>query len=307
MSNITANQHYVWQYYLRAWAAPQQIWCKRIDQPDPFRTTPRNVASSRFFYEFYELTPADLDYLEGIIIKSNDKRLQETNRKWVEIFQTTFIIRKVLGGQTIASEYHDQLKTMLREIEKTMGEMFHGDIEKHAIPIINSLRNRDVSFYSDEQASINFVNYLSHQYFRTANLRNKMNAIHNPLAHDVKRTWPIEAFIYATNLAASFARQRIMYRIVLLRNNSDVSFITGDQPVINLCGPDDEEVDLYYPLKPDLAMIVTAKRSTYKKDEIDIGRLEVQHYNYKIFVKSDTQIFGNDPSHLKAVAQRPKA
>jgi hypothetical protein len=49
MSDLTANQHYVCQHYLRAWRAPKKIWCKRIDQPEPFPTTPRNVGAERFF------------------------------------------------------------------------------------------------------------------------------------------------------------------------------------------------------------------------------------------------------------------
>ena len=32
MSDLTANQDFVWQHYLRAWGAPKKIWRKRIDQ-----------------------------------------------------------------------------------------------------------------------------------------------------------------------------------------------------------------------------------------------------------------------------------
>jgi hypothetical protein len=56
MSKLTANWHYVWQHYLRAWARPKQLWCKRIDQAEPFPTTPRNVGSGRYFYEFLGAT-----------------------------------------------------------------------------------------------------------------------------------------------------------------------------------------------------------------------------------------------------------
>lgn len=133
-----------------------------------------------------------------------------------------------------------------------------------------------------------------------------MLAIHNPLRHDMRRTWPVEAFIYATNLAWSLVRQRRQHRIVFLQNESEVPFITGDQPIINLCGSDVEKVAFYYPLKPDLAMIFTSEQTQFSGDSHDVSRIEVETYNYRIYVKSDRQIYGNDPVYLKALGQLPK-
>jgi hypothetical protein len=163
-----------------------------------------------------------------------------------------------------------------------------------------------VSFYADAKASMIFIDYISHQYFRTAKLRNAVLAIPNPLPHNMKHTWPIEAFICATNLASSLVRQRREYRIVLLQNKSEVPFITGDQPVINLSGIDAEEVDLYYPLQPDLAMIFTTDRTRYSGNEAELGRLPVERYNHRIYAKSDSEIYGNDPVHLASLARLPK-
>lgn len=306
MSDLTANQHYVWQHYLRAWRAPKKIWCKRIDRPEPFDTTPRNVGAERFFYEFHELTPEDLAYLETLISQSNDEGLRKLNRGWIESFQMTFAIRKRLSGVKIDPELRMELEGKLREVEMTMGESFHGATEARAIPILDSLRQGDVSFYANEKASMTFIDYISHQYFRTAKRRNAMLAIPNPLPHDMRRTWPVEAFIYATNLALSFVRQRREYRIVLLRNKSEVPFITGDQPVINLREVDVEEVDLYYPLKPDLAMIFTADRTRYSGDDADLRQIAVESYNHRIYAKSDSQIYGNDPDYLASLARLPK-
>jgi hypothetical protein len=306
MSDLTANQHYVWQHYLRAWRAPKKIWCKRIEKPEPFETAPRNVGAERFFYEFPELTREDLAYLETVISQSNDEGLRKLNRGWIESFQMSFAIRKRLSEVEIDSEVRTQLETALREVEKTMGESYHGATETRAIPILDALRQGDVSFYADEKASMTFIDYISHQYFRTANLRNRMLAIPNPLPHDIRRTWPVEAFIYATNLASSFVRQRREYRIVLLRNKSQVPFITGDQPVINLRGVDVAEVDLYYPLQPDLAMIFTADRTRYTGDDANLGRIAVESYNHRIYAKSDSQIYGNDPVYLASLARLPK-
>lgn len=306
MSDLTTNQHYVWQHYLRAWCAPKKIWCKRIDQPEPFSTSPRNVGAERFFYEFYELTPDDLAYIGSVIAQSNDEDLRKLNRGWIESFQMTFMIRRRLEDVEIEPESRLELEQALRDVEKTMGESFHGGTEMRAGPLLDALRREDVSFYANQAAATTFIDYLSHQYFRTAKHRNSMLALPNPLPHDMGRTWPVEAFIYATNLACSFAQRWRDYRIVLLRNRSEIPFITGDQPLINLCGMQVEQVDLYYPLTPDLAMIFTADRSHYPGADLDLGPIAVESYNHRIYAKSDTQIYGNEPSYLASIARLPK-
>lgn len=306
MADLTVNQHYVWQHYLRAWRAPKKIWCKRIDQSQPFETTPRNISAERYFYQFHELTPDDLAYLETVIAQSNDAELRKLNRGWIESFQLTFAIRRQLEGITIDAGIRVELEQRLRDIELTLGESFHSAIESRAIAILDALRCEDVGFYAQGQGWMTFIDYISHQYFRTAKMRNAMRAIPNCLAHDMNRTWPVEAFIYATNLASSFVRQRRDYRIVLLRNKSEIPFITGDQPVINLLGVEAEQVDLYYPLKPDLAMIYTADQTRYCGQEATLGPIAVESYNQRIYAKSDTQIYGTDPAYLAAVAQLPK-
>ena len=306
MGNVTINQHYVWRHYLEAWATPKKIWCKRTDKGEPFDVIPKKVGVERFFYEFFELSELDLRYIEGVIRQSKDERLQAINRGWLESFQTSFAMRRELSDTSTSPEHRKKLESRLSEIERTMGETFHFHIEDRALPILNDLRKKDLGFLSDQKAWVDFVFYLCNQYFRTAKLRNAMLSIPNLIGHDVKRTWPIEAFIYASNLGASFARQKSSYRIVFLNNHSDVSFIASDQPVINLFGSSDPEVDLYYPLKPNLAMIYTANPSRYGAENVELGRCGVESYNHRLYAHSDTQIYGNDPTYLKELSQLPK-
>ena len=93
---------------------------------------------------------------------------------------------------------------------------------------------------------------------------------------------------------------------MFLRNTSVVPFITGDQPVINLLGGNSEEIDLYYPLKPGLAIIYTANKLSFPSDHIDIGPIQVEIYNHRIYSMSDSQVYGDDPAYLKALTKIPK-
>lgn len=306
MSSLTKNQHYVWQYYLRAWEKQGKIWCKRTGQPEPFSTSSRNIGAQRFFYQFFELTPEDINYLDYLISLSNNHKLQELNQGWIEHFQKSFEIRRRLKNTEIDSNLREQLNEKLLDIEKTIGEHYHCTIEKTAFPLINMLKQQDTTFYEDVSSRNDFINYISHQYFRTARMKNAKLAIPNPLPYDTRRTWPIEAFIYATNLASSIVAEGRKYHFVFLRNKSNLSFITGDQPIINLAGHKGEKVDFYYPLTPDLAIIFTADKIQYPDICADVGVLDIESYNYQVYNTSDNQIYGNDPIYLKVLSELPK-
>ncbi len=147
MSNRPINQHYVWQNYLQEWTDNRKIWCKRLGQVKPFTTSPRNIASKRFFYEFFELTNDDAAYLEHIISKSSDKSLQEINRNWVAYFQATFFIRRQLKSQNVSPENQNRLEVELTTLEKTLGELYHGAAENLAVPVLNALRRKRSSLF----------------------------------------------------------------------------------------------------------------------------------------------------------------
>ena len=306
MSDITINQHYVWQHYLRAWTNSKKLWCKRVDNPEPFNTSPRNIGAQRFFYEFQQLSWGDITYLKALISRASSPRLRELNQGWIDSAQMSFEVRRKLNSIDIKPQHREELEKDLRKIEKTLGESLHGATEELAIPILAKLREEDAAFYQNVETRNDFINFISHQYFRTAKMRNIITAIRNPLPHDIARTWPIEAFIYATNLASSLVGEGRKRRIIFLRNASAVPFITGDQPVINLLGANEEEVDLYYPLKSDLAIIFTANQLSFPSDHIDIGAIEVESYNHRIYAMSDSQIYGDDPAYLKVLAKLPK-
>lgn len=308
MSNLTANQHHVWQYHLKAWANKKdQVWCLQKGKPAPFISHTRNVGSERFFYEFQELSESDEQYLEYIINQSKDESLRKLNRGWVDSLQTPFTLRRMLANFPLSDESKAQVEKLLDETGKTLGEQYHGTMEDQGKPMLDSLRAGDSSFYrNDDQQQMTFIQFISYQYFRTAKIRNGYRAIPLDLPHNRDRTWPVEAFIYATNLGTSLYAQRHEYEIVMIDNRTDRPFITGDQPVINLLGLSNPEVELFYPLTPRRAMILSASRERYPSGQKGAGLLEVEGYNFQMYQKSDTQLYGSDKDYLATFAGLPK-
>ena len=50
----------------------------------------------------------------------------------------------------------------------------------------------------------------------------------------IENVWSVLYFIFATNLAVTLSSSN-SFRFLMLKNNSTIPFITGDQPVINTC------------------------------------------------------------------------
>ncbi|BDQ37259.1 hypothetical protein SYK_16190 [Pseudodesulfovibrio nedwellii] len=76
------------------------------------------------------------------------------------------------------------------------------------------------------------------------------------------------------------------YDIVFVNNMSEKSFVTSDQPVINTYISDNmerplnhDELELYYPLNPKLAMLLTKKAKYLNIENIQADNDDVLQYN----------------------------
>ena len=112
----------------------------------------------------------------------------------------------------------------------------------------------------------------------------------------------MESQIFATNLGASLYRTRWTNKIVFLRNETAAPFIAGDQPIVNLLdstAPD--EIELYYPLSPRLAMIFAVNPHRHSTNDREVTFEEVENLNRIIIAKSDDQVYANDAAYLRSL------
>jgi hypothetical protein len=94
-------------------------------------------------------------------------------------------------------------------------------------------------------------------------------------------------------MAASIL-ERDKYGLVLLKNNSGVRFITGDQPVINTYSVDGNGHDgceFYYPVSPNLAVLMTEKDEYKTVESITVDSSQAKWFNQAIADLSDEQIY----------------
>ncbi|MEK4034573.1 DUF4238 domain-containing protein [Methylocystis sp. IM2] len=284
-----------------------KLFCYRCRAKNLFETIAKSVASEKYFYETFELSPVDVDYLKGLIGKASHKGLQDINRRFVQLFQLSFLMRERIKNSAISEQENEKLCEQLRVIEKTVGESYHANIERNAQHILDSLRRGDDSFYSDSSQCSVFMYFLTNQYFRTPRMRALFESIPNPLPGlDLVRTGVVECHIYAANVGAGLFLERNNYGIIFLVNNGRVPFITGDQPVINMKTHKDTDVELFYPLSPKRAMLLTKDASKLSPKERNVSVLEVENYNYAIYSACYDQVYSNDRSYLGEITSLKK-
>lgn len=152
---------------------------------------------------------------------------------------------------------------------------------------------------------MDFLYVLSLQYFRTVKMREGLSNIPGYVpGHYPRRTAAVLNHIHATNVGAGLYRERKAYRIVFLGNVTAIPFIAGDQPVINMLDPKaTDDLELYYPLAPRLAMVLTKEAVNFPDRTRNVTRFEVERYNYAIYSRSDDQVYSNDQSYLRSLVR----
>jgi Protein of unknown function (DUF4238) len=302
------NQHYVWRHYLDAWAAGGTFCCYRQADGKLFLTKPKAVGSQTYFYEYHELTKGDLAFLQAFIGRATDERLRQLHWKYVGQTQVPFRIKRWLADGVSLPDARNELKQQLEWAARNLGELEHTYLEGDAFPILKSLQEQDASFYHDVASCTTFLHFLTQQYFRTAKMKKGQSEV-PPIdeGHDPRRTAGILNRIVAVNLAAALFLERHAYRIVFLRNLTEAPLVTADQPVINLLPLTTNDVELYYPLSPCLALLLTKDLTKHTDEGRSLARFDVERLNHAIYARSDDQLYGDNPVYLRALVSASKS
>lgn len=121
--------------------------------------------------------------------------------------------------------------------------------------------------------------FVAHQYSRTIKMKrilidgfHKFEKTHgNLLLKDFfTRNWWFMCSFYAGNLSFDMAMNKSA-AVCILNNETNVDFITSDQPVLNINpdGANGENIDYYYPVSPKKALFIkTSNREYFDSEKI---------------------------------------
>lgn len=321
MEDKKRKQHYVFQAYLNAWTNDEKIWCIR-ERKNIFNTRTINVAQERDFYRIKPLNEDERKFFELVVTR----RMSEVVKKALLEHIDTYLIpikqqdsvkklEKVLevkfgGYDKIPYEIKQSLLEVKKQVDisiNNLEENYHSDIESESMEWINSLKEKNTNFYYGDKR-YDFLYFLCVQYFRTRAVKERWISNFEPCLNDSR--WkslniPKEN-INLDNLAHPFfwyVQNSVAYELdkrnahlTLLINETEMPFITSDQPVVNLCADyqqlDKETTELmfYYPISPNIAIIINDKN---EEDEIKIDLEKVNEYNNAIIDASYQYIFSN--------------
>ncbi|HPS57858.1 MAG TPA: DUF4238 domain-containing protein [Spirochaetota bacterium] len=217
--------------------------------------------------------------------------MKNFNENWITIFTNIFEVRNKIIKSGIENIEHDE---MIDILINNLEEEYHSLIENMAMKYIDQLRSDQYEFYSIDESNSEFNIYICIQYFRTENRKEKLlEGISKKENINIENIWNVLRIIMATNMAALLSINKEHWELIFLKNENDIAFITGDQPVINLAakhGEKTERLELYYPITPTSAIIIKRKTNQRVKEKY-LSESEVIYYNNQIKNNSYQQIY----------------
>ncbi|MCK6205740.1 DUF4238 domain-containing protein [Bacillus infantis] len=297
------QQHYVWEHYLTSWCYNgKQLYCYRKNDNNIFPTNPEKIAKEREFYKLKDITPNEAALIEHLFINPNKNPvIRKINRNWISRFTDIFVLK-----QLVKNKKNDELDTMIDVLITNLEEDHHTRLEERAIPYLNSLKDGQLNINNDDDSFVDFLLFLSTQYYRTKRI--KMNVIRSTkeaadrvglsLEKNVENIWNISSHILATSFAHTLFIASENFKWTILTNTGNIPFITGDQPVINThanysLNETTTELELYYPLSPDKALLISTVNYLDSSTKVEIDENQVSRYNLLMLKASEEQVFSN--------------
>lgn len=296
------RHHHVWQHYLKPWTSGGRIWCLQNGRVFPTGTTA--IAVERDFYKLHALTPTDVDLIRHLFADSHPAAKKNFGQL-LDLLYAPFRAAE----QTRRQSSRIAIDAALDEYASNVLEDYHATIEASFIPMLELALKQDLSFYTDERC-IPFLNFLSTQYIRTKGIKKRSIALSTENGYpDLSRAWNIMIHMFAANIGASLYSERKRRRLVLINNNTNVPFITGDQPAINLKASSPhppEKLSIFYPISPQLALILADVDESSLFPEIGLTPEQASELNRMMSEASYQQVFSKEREPLTGVSRYPR-
>lgn len=283
---------------MRPWSNKDKIYCLRdgkIFFPDLM-----GVACERFFYQLQDLTPAEIDFIERLLIKDSPDYQKKIQREFLAVYSLIPQIKRRMEGRIDAA-----LASRIDESMVNAGEGMHQLIEEQLLIFLRLMLDGHTEFYQDDAQAAQFLHALCVQYTRTKQVREAMLSQLGSTINgcDVHRLWSVLSPLVAMNIGQSLYIERRDFKLLLIDNLTDTPFITGDQPIINLHASFDrnriEKCEFFYPLSPRKAMLLV--EASNSRGDAPLSAISVDNYNILMAQNSYEQVFSNSKEYLNSI------
>ncbi len=302
---IKKEHHYVWANYLLNWSCDgKNLWFVTSKRKLIFDSA-RMVAKERFFYKVRPLTQEHIFLIEQYLSTC------EIKDYFLDLLDD-FV--KVQVNEAKCSGHESELA--LEAYRHNTLENYHSGYEYRAKPIVDRLVTLDLSCLDDDTNVLLLSQYLGQQFARTKSFKQlallAMSKRHNNtdamfIHKNTTECWWFISHMIGHNLGLSIYSDRHVTTTSLLFNNTKQSFITSDQPVINIhpeltgdidTSPEDHQFDLYYPLSPQVALVI-CNSGQFKPGIVNVSIDVAARLNIMLARHAYEHIFGTEQAAIE--------
>ncbi len=306
------KHHYVWANYLLRWSCNgkdvhyttgknNNIVCESV----------RGLAMEKHFYKVQPLTSDHLTVINGLSSHSPEW-LQEEHQMLLNGFLKVQKFEMFIKKQGVNNPEANQT---IEAMKSNMLENFHSSHENEVQDILKSLAERDLSILSKSNNMVSFMAFLGQQTSRTKNFKDKFVETQVGRNNDelrrvgkiMEESWWFISYLFGTNIGASNYLGRNEETHCLLINDTDIPFITSDQPIVNVheglqentvSPPDEEHCDFYYPISPNVAYMI-CRSNRFPKGKVNILPEVAIELNTKMAKVANVNIIGNSVESIR--------
>ena len=269
------------------WANDKKLYAyidKKICRPNAI-----NISVKSYMYELKVPNEKEIELIKILFLDESNKNkiVVENNKKIISCYEMASLLKQ--DGET-----NEIVDLYLRNSIEYSHEKLENDFEV----IFNKMMKKDLSFYENTDDRIVFYSWLSTQSLRTFGVRQKsIERINKNNDVDVSSSWAIISVLLASELGLSLFLENPKRPIFLIENKTDITFLTSDQPIINLDARDDghspAHLSWYYPLGPRLALLFPepGKHEGLYGKVLDLN--QVDYLNKRVIDLSHAQFYAD--------------
>jgi hypothetical protein len=307
MSSKVKRQHYVWRYYLRAWANQETIWTHFKELRKIEKASLMGVAQEKYFYQLVDFTESEEKFLKTYIDKSSPNAVKGLNFDFLALFTSTGKLKNSLLATTNPSVDKDSVSKEIEKLEINLMEHAHGKIEGLGTKLLSYRSLADLQTITQDDYYFDAIMFICFQYFRTKGMKKSAlkTFIEEPYKQLAHKAWNVLSYVTATTMAKNISLSPDL-KFTFIENNTSDHFITSDQPVFNLLNDQLDEngevtdLEFYYPITPNHALSIHFNSEQSDKFARKIADEKmVSFLNKKVMDNSDFFVFADTKEQLE--------
>jgi hypothetical protein len=301
------KHHYVWREYLRSWSCKEKIYSYIKSENKIAKPNLMGVAQQRFFYSLEEFSIEEELILNELVRQySNSEASLKINLELLNIYTSYSRLKRLDKENTFETNSEKEIEKLAKILElvrTNLFEEFHSIIENYGKKVVKIKNFEDIQMFENDDDLFFTMIFLCSQFLRTKKMKTSLELVFNKSEFIIPKYTNIISLVFANSLAISLSQnENIKY--IFYENETEIKFLTSDQPLMNLLINDKDEngkvknFELYYPINPKVAIVIHFANQNLKYERIKIDTQKVTILNDFLFEYAEEFVFADNEEQL---------